>query len=503
MAKDASSEAPLLARDAGGTWAANVLGMGLGYLSMLFATHALGASRFGALTLGVTLAAFGAALSALGLAPGVLPFLSRARRDDDEVGIRNVIRASLGLTLTASLVVGSALYLAAPWLGRVLFADADFFRILRPLSLLVVFGALSSVALMLLQGFMAIIQRAWIERVLAIGITGLVMGLTWMADWGLPGALTAVIAGPLMGLLAGVALLSGRAPGAFSPVGGLRSLPVSRLLGYSWPLLGTSLFTFLLTWSDILLLGHLRDAEEVGIYGVSARLVLAVTVIHESLRPVFQSRLSDLYVRDDWPGIRRLFRLTARWSLWPALVVGGVLILWSSQLLTLFGPEFTGTAWVLITLCLAKLTVATTGMSGLVFGITGKTRLNLFNLILLFTGNIALNLLLIPRHGALGAALATGISVASIRALQLVQLGYCYRMFSWDLSSLVPLLGVPALAVLVYPFRTGPGGSAGWLLPLILFILACVVLFAAMGIKDEERAVLSMIKRTMGSGKSR
>ena len=492
-----SAQARLVAREAGGTGAAGLIGMGLRYVAMLCATRALGGERYGDYTLALAVTGILITISGLGLSPGVLPFLSRARQRGRPEEIRAVVRSALIPVACLSLFLVALLGGSSSWLGRTVFDKPGLQQFLLPLGALVVLGGLSATVLTLLQGFLKVKERAWIEQVAAMAVTGTGMALAWSFGWGAPGVIWATLAGVGAGLLLGGWSLAREAPGFLRPKAAAGPLEMRRLLCASWPLMGTSMLAFLLLWTDVLLMGIFRESGEVGIYGACARLAPLVLLVHESLGPIFVARLSDLHASGDWKGISHLYRLTARWALWPGLVLAWTLAIWSSELLSLFGREFVAGSSVLVVLVIGKAVAVSMGLSGRVFGVTGGARLNLINMILLVGGNVILNLLWIPAHGALGAAAATTISLASVRMLQVVELWLMHRMLPFTTRSLIPVLSVSLLAALAYPLRKGLPAAGGWPLPLVVFLLCCAVVFLLAGVTPEDREVWRALRERL------
>ncbi|MDG2122972.1 MAG: polysaccharide biosynthesis C-terminal domain-containing protein, partial [Verrucomicrobiales bacterium] len=346
--------------------------------------------------------------------------------------------------------------------------------------------------------FLLVKERAWIEKVMATGVTSAVMALSLALGMGVAGVVAATLAGASCALLLGSILLARMAPGILSSSSPCAPLRVRRLLSESWPLMGTSMLAFLLLWSDVLLMGVFRDSDEVGVYSACARLAPAIMLAHESLGPIFIARLSDLFASQDWRGIRHLYELTARWAMWPGLVMAWTLVLFRSDLLALLGAEFSAGATALAVLASGKAVAASMGMSGRVFAVSGKARINLINMALLVGGNILLNLLWIPEYGALGAAAATSLSLATVRTLQVVELWFLHRMLPWSVKCLIPVLGISLLAGVTYPFRAGLAGQFGWLLPLALFLAGCTVLFLCAGVSEEDRNVWRALRQKLG-----
>jgi len=495
-----ASQARLVAREAGGTWSANVLGIGLRYLAMLGATHLLGDHLFGDYQLSLAITGVCAVVAMLGLSPGALPFLSRARQGGSPEEIRSVVRASFLLVITASVLLTAGIWGVSSWAGETIFEKPDLHRFLKPMSGLIVLGAISTMTMTLLQGFMAVKERAWIEQVLVSGTIAMGMGLSWIWGFQIGGAVTATLAGAAVGLVAANVTLLRRAPNAMSLTQPAAPLPWRPLLGDSWPLMGTSMLAFLLVWIDVLLMGVFRDSGEVGVYGACARIATIVVLLaNASLGPVFVSRLSDLFAARNWPAIRHLYRLTARWSMWLGLSLAWTFAIWGGEVLNLFGAGFRTGATVLGVLCLGKAVASSSGLAGKVLGVTGRARLNLINMSILVGGNILLNLVLIPRYGGMGAAAATTLCLILVRILQVTEIKILYGMLPWSRQSLIPLIGTSALAALIYPVRAGFTGSWGWLVPMGGFLIACGVLFAFTSVGEDDRAVWNALRGRLRS----
>ena len=487
--EDEAAQAKFVAHQASGTGLANVLGIGCRYLAMLGATHILGDRLFGDYTLSIAVTGVFAIIAVLGLSPGVLPFLSRARLSGDDEEIRAVVRSALLPVVVFSALLTALVYASASWAGTAVFDKPDLHRFLAPMSGLIVVGATSSMLVTLLQGFLAVRERAWIERVVVTGAIAVGMAISWALGLHVMGAVGSTLAGAAVGLVAAIFALRRRAPGVLSLAKPAAPLRVGALLDYSWPLLGTSMLAFLLLWTDVLSMGILAESEEVGVYGVAARVATITMLAHESLGPIFLARLSDLFAADNWKGIQHLYRLTARWAMWPGLTLAWAFTIWGNEVLGIFGPEFRAGATVLGILCIGKAVASSTGMTGRVLGVTGKARLNLVNMVLLVGGNVVLNTLWIPRFGGVGAASATAFCMIFVRVLQIAQVKKLYGILPWTARSVIPLVGIAALALAASLFKAGFGGQWGWLLPLTAFILACGALFMLTGHGEDDRAV--------------
>lgn len=489
QAGNEASQARLVAREAGGSGVGSGLGVVFRYLAMLGAAHILGDRLFGDYMLTMAITGMLATIAILGFSPGILPFLSRARVDGKADEVRAVVRSALLPVVLFSITLTILSAWAAPWASETIFDKPQLDQFLLPMSGLIALGAISAVVGTILQGFMAVKEHIWIERAFVSSAIAAGMGVSWLLGFGLIGVVYATLAGVALGLAACVWTLTRVAPGVLNVKLKAAPLKVGEILGYSWPLLGAGMLLFLLMWTDVLMMGVYSESSEVGVYGACSRIAMLALLAHESLGPVFVARLSDLFVRGDWAGISHLYRMTARWAMWPGLALAWSLAIWGADVLAMFGEEFRAGASVLAVLCLGKAAASCCGMAGRVFNVTGKARLNLINMTLLVGSNIALNSLWIPQYGAMGAAAATTSCLTLVRLLQVVQIRLLYGTLPWTYKSLIPLLGIGGLAALVMPWREGPGGDWGWVLSMGIFMIACALLFFVTSFTDDDRTV--------------
>jgi O-antigen/teichoic acid export membrane protein len=259
------------------------------------------------------------------------------------------------------------------------------------------------------------------------------------------------------------------------------------------------MLTFGLLWMDMLLMGYFRESREVGVYGLCARLAPAVALVPESLGPVFTAQLSRLFVERDWDSIRRLYRFTTRWAIWPAHTIGWILVLWSEPILSVFGREFRAGATALVLLAAAKAVSASGGHCGKVLAMTDRAGFNLFNTGVAVAVNLGLNLLWIPRFGGAGAAAATCCCLLLSKTLQVIEVRIFYRMLPWDVRGLAGVAAPALVAAALFPFRDGLAGPWGWLLPLGVYVLAATAAYLALGIGEEDRAVWRAMRRRIAA----
>lgn len=164
--------------------------------------------------------------------------------------------------------------------------------------------------------------------------------------------------------------------------------------------------------TDILMLGALAGARDVGVYRVAAQGANMVVFFLTALELVIAPQISKLYTQGHSGVLQQILTWNTRMVFLGALCVA--LIFWFAghQILGwVFGPEFVVGYAALAILCAGYLVKAACGPVGTILNMTGFERETAFGAGVAAILNIILNAVLIPYFGMIGAATATTISL--------------------------------------------------------------------------------------------
>jgi O-antigen/teichoic acid export membrane protein len=185
-------------------------------------------------------------------------------------------------------------------------------------------------------------------------------------------------------------------------------MPGREVFGFTVPLLASDLLYIVMNTSDVILLGHYRGTEAVG----SLRAILPAAqvnlIVMGSFTLLFTPVAARLFARGDLKGISHLYWQTAAWIAVLSFPVFALTFSLSQPLtIALFGERYESSATYLTLLALAYYFNAALGFNGLTLKVFGKVRFVVLISVAAALTNLALNFLLIPLYGALGAAIAT------------------------------------------------------------------------------------------------
>jgi O-antigen/teichoic acid export membrane protein len=174
------------------------------------------------------------------------------------------------------------------------------------------------------------------------------------------------------------------------------------------------------------------------------------------------------------------------------------MVLCASEIMKLFGKNFTEAALCLVVLSSAQLINSMFGSCGFLIMMSGRSKLNLANNVAVVTLNIGLNFILIPQHGIIGAAFSLLISVLFINLVMLLEVYLIFRLHPFRIDLLKPLFagGISFLAITFMSKYLAGISSA--LLSIIavssIFTIIYFVILYILKIQEEDRIILDRIK---------
>jgi O-antigen/teichoic acid export membrane protein len=337
--------------------------------------------------------------------------------------------------------------------GELVGYDAETCAALRVLSL----SVLPFVVVTLCEAaFVAIEKIKWVAAVTVIENVVKVAGSVYalLGGYGLQGVVIAAVAGKAVGALLALALLRVERLGVALPDRG-----TTAYLAKTAPtFLMIQVFAMIYWRIDILMLSKLGDSvADVGFYGAAYRIFELVMIVPQSLCLALYPQIVKAS-RGRAQELASIGRETLRYlgaAVLPAAIAatamgGGILEL-------LYGGEFEPARSTLAVLVWAVLPFAWVRYHAYVLVAADKQRVDLLLNVVLSALNIGLNAILIPRHGHLGAAVATLIAITCYAASQ-----YAYlRTYHPDRLGIMPrdpapLLAGTAMMATLYALRTLP-----------------------------------------------
>jgi len=454
----------------------------------------LGPAAFGFLVLAVSISRFFAEGSDVGLDYGVLRFGGIAHGANDPGRFRAVLRSALGGSLVVGVILGGALAVCSelvagffdkPGLGPVLVPLAlcvpligmrEIFRAaLRAMG-----NATRPVATTSLIGpAVRLLTGAW-----AVSIVPSARAVAWAYL----GTEAVVLLSAMLMLLP---LLR---PADRQPA------PAKQLYRFSIPMSLNRLLLYSNNQTEILFLGFLAPSATLGVYGVARRLSALLGSLLASVSFLFMPMVANLHHSHRTRELDRVFKTSTRWLFTLALPICLVEVMFAPDIMRVFGKGFGGGGAALVILAIGQLVNAGTGTVSGLQAMAGYAKLTLMNSLFFLSLSVALDLLLIPWLGLLGAAIASSTSIVTVNLLRVWQVRRNLGLVPYDRSFLRPIIAaVPAAAVAWFlPLPDLDGVVDVAIRTCILGVVYLVVLLAQ-GLEPIDREIgRSVIGRLTG-----
>lgn len=239
---------------------------------------------------------------------------------------------------------------------------------------------------------------------------------------------------------------------------------------------------YLYNWADVTLLGYFVGPSVVAAYEIAWRLASFAMILTKSVETTLLPQISNIHAGDDIGAIREQVSDGLFLSFLLVLpITAGALAIGEPLLTIIFGDGYGIALLPLFVLLLGKEVEVVDSVYKNVLSGVDKPRFRAIAAVVSGIGNLALNLLLIPLYGAVGAAVATSLAFTLSTAIILY-----YARIEMELIFPVPRVGglgfsAAVMGVIVYaftimfPIQSIYGLSAAIVLGLGAYVIQCAV----------------------------
>ena len=198
------------------------------------------------------------------------------------------------------------------------------------------------------------------------------------------------------------------------------------------PIALITIVTALLGFTDIVVIGLFHPSSEVGIYAAAQRLVLLLSFIILSLNNIVGPKFASFYSEKNYRALFELYSTSTRLLIYLMLPIAGLVAIFSTPLLSLFGKEFTQANQILWLLLAGQVINIATGPVGVLMIMSSHTiQLKQFTLLVLVI-HFSLTFILTPKFGALGAAIASFSSGSFLNLICWVYVKNMRKLYSHE-----------------------------------------------------------------------
>ena len=383
----------------------------------------LGASGTGVYFLALTVATIASVAGRFGMDNALLRFAAANAAQTKWGVVADLHKKGLGITLVLSSVMAVLTFFAARPLAVHVFADAQLILPLKLMAISIVPFSLLKLYSELLRALKKIKESAFIQD-LAVPLFSAPLLLILGTRFGAVGAAAAYTASTFILLLIAAWLWRRATPMLHSATG---YFDTGLLLRTSLPLFWVAMLFIAMSWTDTLLLGIWLDNRAVGIYGIAMRVSVMISFVLVSVNSIIAPKFAALHADGALRELGDLARRAARLMAVITMPFFLLFLLLPKWVLGIFGDDFGAGATVLAILSVGQFVNVATGSVGYLLIMSGHEKLIRNSTMISAALNLILNVLLIPRFGIIGAAIASATSLA---ALNLISAALVYNSLS-------------------------------------------------------------------------
>jgi O-antigen/teichoic acid export membrane protein len=434
----------------------------LGFLVFPVYAHVFSVEEFGVMALITTTTG----VIALIASPGLTMAITRRYWDAD---VSDAIRP---------VIVSTGLVSLFAWSGAVVaLAIAGLFPVRELLASrygagwsMVLIGLLTIVPELVMQYCLNVLRvralpwqftlASFFKNVLGVAV-GLVLILLFH------GGLEAFFIGAFVGALAGVPIALWLVRQELTPRFDVAT--AKQLLGFGYPFIFAGLAYWVFGAVDRWMLAELSDARQLGLYAIAYKFAGILLFVNAAFGQAW-SPIALKLRREDCDYRAAYSRVLSTWFFVLSLC-GAAIAFFGHEMLRLLTPrEYWAAAPALALLVMGVVLSGTTQITGLGISLENRTRLFATAAWTTALANVALNFVLIPRWGALGASAATFLSYALLTSLYLF---WSQRLHPVPLEK-TRLLYSAALVLVATGVSLGPLSGDAW--PVTTMFSKCVLL---------------------------
>lgn len=266
---------------------------------------------------------------------------------------------------------------------------------------------------------------------------------------------------------------------------------------FSLPLFLNGFVNYIISHTDIYMIGYMMDSKDVGVYRVALRVGYISSFVLTVFNTMFAPMIATLFHKGEIKKVESLYKAITRWIVALNLCAFALIFLLHDEMMMVFGEEFLAGSRALILIAIGQVVNSAVGAAGYINIVSGYPHYSLYVNGIMAVVNIGLNFILIPRYGINGAAIASLISVAVSNGLRLFFVFKNHRIHPFSKSYIRIFANIIVTAGTAFCFKAIVHLS--WILefifPALLFLIIFTLIFRYFCITSDDLIIVDAIRK--------
>lgn len=495
-----------VAKGAGIVFIGSVISMVIAFIARILIARYYSPSEYGIFSLGYTILFIFATIGTLGLQDGVARQIAYYGGKNNKKIINSIIFCSILFSLSSGIILSVLLVSFSNVISTKLFhwQSPSFLQIF---SIAIPFFILILILASIFRGFGSVKEKVFFSDIMRNSLFLILLFFIVQTKssfiWVIISYLFSVIVTAILFLIYFLSKFKKQFNFLFKKTNRAFSFLVGKkMLIFSLPLLLVTILNQIMSWTDTLMLGYFKTANEVGIYNAALPLGQFISIALGSILFLYIPIASELYAQKNLQGIKRSYIVLTKWLSAATLPLTLVFIFFPKTTLSfLYGTKYISAANVLQILSLGFFINNVMGPNGATLIAMGKTKFLMYVTVIAAIVNVALNIILIPIWGMKGAAVATVTAIILINAIRSIKLYSLSKIHSLEKNIIKPVISSIILVSIIYFIAKNFLIVTFWLLP-ILFIIFLILyglsLLITKSFDREDLEILLLIEKKIG-----
>ncbi len=202
---------------------------------------------------------------------------------------------------------------------------------------------------------------------------------------------------------------------------------------------------------DTLMISKYLNLKDVAIYGPSLFIATSIIIPSRSIMAIVNPIVANAWTTNSIDKIKELYQKTSIAPL--TITIFLFLLIWINidLIMHYYGKDFGQGKYIVLFISLGNIFNITTGINGTIINTSKYYRADIvFQIILIFL-TVFTNIILIPKYGINGAALATGITIFTHNTIKLLYVYLVLKMHPFSIKTLlVYVVGISFFVLIHY-----------------------------------------------------
>ena len=448
-----------------------VYGFGIGFFVKMFLVNRVGAADFGLYTIGQGFQGAIATLIAFAVPSVIIKFLPKYIRNNDNEAATLLSTKSLIFLLSVSFLAVSVMVAANSLIAKYIFHKEDLSTIIAISSFYIPLSLYSLYITSVYRSFLKIKEIILYSTLYNVTVRAVLTFIVYSFSTNIIYFLWIEIAAQIVSIFLLTIRFRTDKMKLFDPTCIKKPLTEKdELLSFAKTMYSNSLIGFVGGYTMTFIMSVLLPAKLIGVFAILMTIAGLTNFLQSNINSVFAPIISTLVSREDYDQLSMLYKEST--FVLNIMTIPFILtvVLFSKDILGLYGEEFSHYTFELMILFLANYFSLMVGSSGMMMMMGGLEKEELKIQIFQFLFTLVSSLIFLPLYGVLAAVFIRFASMFMINQIEVLFIHKRFAIWPWDRYSYM-MMGV-FLGFLFVTFRYHTENFEIWeylLYPAILY----------------------------------